>query len=230
MSTTVLTVLTLLIAIIAAAPGFLSLNKEQAKIYYSISKSGIQVPDSMNTEGVRKILSDNGIPSDTLSISIINQGNAEADAVKVSVKTAGNIIAASSNPKVDENTIWVDIPKIDIENKPNNVQFSIKNLGITKIITFDFGFQRDQTSKSDIQVFYNGIPAQLVQNVSTVTPWSTWHVFKIPGLILAGGTIFVLLWAIGIVIFNNPELRKGISEFLIKVATEMTNGIFPFIR
>jgi hypothetical protein len=63
-------VLTLIAAVIAAVPGLLALNKEHAAIYYSVEASGIQIPDSLDPSNVRKVLSSNGIPSNTVNVEL----------------------------------------------------------------------------------------------------------------------------------------------------------------
>jgi len=227
-STTVIAVLTLIAAVVAAVPGFLALNKEHAAIYYAVEASGIQIPDSLDPGNVRKVLSSNGIPSNTFKIELINQGNHQADEVKVSVVVPGEFMTFSSNPKKDENPIWVKLPEVKLPSNKKSVQFSVSELGTTKPLTLSFGYQKESDEKPEIQVFYNGNPAELVDSVLTVSPWSPLDVFRMPLYILGGGLILVLVWAAGIVIVNTPKLKEQLQDFLIKVATEVVKGVYPF--
>ena len=186
-STTVIAVLTLTVTAVAAIPGFLSLNEDHAAIYYSVSTSGIEIPDSMDETAVRKILSENGIPSDTLSISVVNQGNAAAEHVRLSVDVPGRILASTSTPKPSINPIWVNLPKIDVDQKSQSIRFSVQNLGTTKELKYEFGYQRENTGQPEIEVFHAGQPAERVSNVAHVPTWSPWRVFELPLIILGGG-------------------------------------------
>lgn len=227
-STTVIAVLTLIAAVIAALPGFFALNKEHAAIYYAVESSGIQIPDSLNPGSVRKVLSSNGIPSNTLNVDLINQGNYQADEVKVSIVVPGKFITFSSKPKNEDNPIWVRLPELQLPLNKNSIQFSVEQLGTTKPLTLSFGYQRESDEKPLVQVFYNGNPASLVNSVLSVPSWSPWDVFRIPLYILGGGLILVLIWAAGIVIVSTPKFKEQFEVFLIKVAREVVKSIYPF--
>ena len=227
-STTAIAALTLIAAIIAAVPGFLALNKEHAAIYYAVTASGIQIPDSLDPNSVRKVLSSNGIPSNTVNIELINQGNHQADEVKISVSVPGEFVTFSSTPKKDDNPIWVQLPSLQLPSNKSSVQFSVSQLGTTKRLDLSFGYQKGSEEMPEVQVFYNGNPAHLVESVNVVSPWSTWDVFRIPLFILVGGLIVVLLWAAGVVIVNTPKFKEQLQEFLIKVVTEVAKSVMPF--
>lgn len=229
-STTIVAILSLVVAAIASIPAFLSLNKDHAAIYYSVTSSSLQVPDSMDEDAVREILSKNGIPSDTLSISLINQGNSQADEVPISVDLPGKLLTSASRPKSSADPIWVTLPSLDFSDQPEKLRFRVENFGTTKKLDFEFGYQRKGVDTPQVEVFYDGQPAEQVKNVADVSPWSPWQVFKLPLLLLAGGVVLVVIWAIGVVISNNPKLREELGEFLIKVATEVAGGINPFFR
>jgi len=229
-STSFIAVLALVVSVIAAIPPFLSLNKDQAEIYYSITTSGITIPAAMDSEKVRKILSNNQIPTDTLRLEFINQGNAEAKETKISIRVYGKILSATFEPKASTNPIWVSLPSINVDANPNHLQFSTENLAIGQPVQMDIAYERDKAGQPEIQVFQNGKPANRVRTVYSVEPWSPLKVFKIPLIVLAVGIGLVVLWALGIVINNNENLQKAFVEMASKFAKEVINGIYPFGR
>lgn len=229
-STSIVAVLALVVSVLTAIPPFLSLNKDHEEVYFSDASTGISIPSSMDTDKVRAILSSNGIPTDTLSIDFINQGNAEALETKVSILIKGKILSAVFDPKSESNPIWVSLPSLDIANKPNQLQFPIKNLAVGQPLKLNIAYERTEEGQPDIQVFSNGKPAKYVDSIYRVEPWSPYKVFQIPLIVLGIGVGLVVLWALGVVLYNNASIRKALIETATKLAQEIVSGVFPWGR
>lgn len=214
-STSLLAFLTLLIAVIAAIPGFLSLNEEHAEVFYSTNTSHVSIPDSLDTKKALSLLESYGIPGSTVELSIINQGNSEADAIKISLKTPGKIIDVWSKPTRIEKPIWVSLPEIKIDSDSNQFQTVITKMGTTFPVTYFVGYLHSDSEDLDVKVFHDGKPAMLVENVSSVSKWSKWKIFELPLLILVGGLGIVLVWVFVVALYKSPSFRdKVISELV----------------
>lgn len=215
--TTALAILTIIITIVVSIPAFLSLNEEHSEIYYSYSSSVIQIPSTLNEDDVKQILLDNGIPQNTLTVTVINQGNGFAEEVLISIEVPGEIITAWSSPSKQDSPIWVEIPDIDITQQPKRVIIPVKSMATTKPIFFNIGYSPTEDGIEQVEVFYNGTPAEKVTDGASVSPWSPWKVFYLPLGILAVGLAIILIWAFFIVLINNPAQK----EALLKLATEI---------
>ncbi len=229
-STSFVAILALIVSVVSSIPPFLSLNKSAADVYFSQVESGIQIPDSMDKNKVRKILSDNKIPTDTVKFQLINQGNAEAKEVKVSFEVDGKMLSAEFQPSYKSKPIWVNLPDLDISSNPELLQFSVVDLAISQVLDFEVAYERNAQGTPDIQVFSNGRAATSVSNIYQVEPWSRFQVFQTPLIILGIGLGLVILWAIGIVIYNNEQLRKSLAELGLNIIKEVANGVIPFFR
>lgn len=229
-STTIVAVLTLVVTAIAAIPGFLGLNKEQALIYFSGTTTGIVVPASADVPKIRSILAGNGIPSDQLAVAIVNQGNKEASEVRMSISIPGKILEAWTEPPEASKPIWVQLPDLSQAKGQSQIQTSLKALGITKPVTIYVGYEKTSTGVANVELFSDGRPGVRVQDVSAVPAWSPVDIFKLPLFILGGGVAFVVLWAMGVVISRNPKMKAALTELVIKSIRELAKGFFPFIR
>lgn len=179
-STSIVAILALVVAIISAIPPFLSLNEDKANIFYSHDESGIQIPNSMDNDKVRKILSENKIPTDTVKIQLVNQGNVEAEKVKIALSVKGTILSAGFQPSFESNPIWVSLPKLGIDSNPDSLQFSVDKLAIGKVLDFEIAYERNKEGLPEIQMFSNGKAASIVSNIYQVEPWSPFKVFYTP--------------------------------------------------
>lgn len=229
-STTVVAVLALIVSAVAAIPGFLGLNKEQASIYFSSEMTGIMVPIRADEPKVRNVLASNGIASDYLSIALVNQGNREAPEVRIAISLPGNIMQAWTDPPPSEKPIWVQLPDLSQAKGQQQLQVAVKSLVITKPVMLHFGFERKRDASASVDVFADGKPATRVENVATVPPWSPIDVFRIPLIVLGVGLAVVILWAIGVVLSKNPRVTTALKELVVKTALEFLKGVFPFAR
>lgn len=228
-STTIIAGLTLIVAVIAAIPAFLGLNKEQSHIFFSDQTTGIMVPSSLDEPKVRSILASNGIASDYVTLDLVNQGNKEAPEVRISVTVPGNIMSAWTVPALSDKPIWVQLPDLSQVKGQSQLQTIIKALAITKPVTLHIGYERTEKSSTHIDVFADGRPATRVEKIESVPPWSAIDVFRLPLIVLGIGLALVVLWAVGVVVSNNPKVETALKELLVKTATELLH-IFPFGR
>ncbi|MFT7562176.1 MAG: hypothetical protein ACI93R_004111 [Flavobacteriales bacterium] len=213
--TSLIAVATLIVAAIAVVPAFLSLNEKQANIFYSASISSVNIPEYLNKGSILKLLHTNGVPGSTLELDIINQGNSSAGEIKLSVTLPTDAIAAWSVPSKSDNPVWVDLPEIKTLKNKNEFRFSLKNVAATLPISLYFGYKQEVGSLPQVQVFYDGVPAIVVDNVREVSAWSKWNVFKLPMYILLGGIGLILAWAFVVALYSNPELRYRVLDELI---------------
>ncbi len=214
-STSLLAILTLIIAIVAAVPGFLSLNNDHADIYYSVNTSHVSIPTSLDNKKALSVLESNGIPGTTVELSIVNQGNSSADSVKLSIKAPVNIMAVWSTPSSDDNPIWVTLPEIKNINTSPIFQAEVTALSATMPLKYYVGYLYSPDSPPEIQVFYSGKPAVQIENISDVGEWSKWSVFILPLQILAGGVALILLWIFILALYRDPIFRDEFVRELI---------------
>lgn len=229
-STTVVAILTIVVTAVAAIPGFLGLNKELSQIYYSDVASGIAVPDSADEPKIRSILASNNIASDQLSISMVNQGNKEAAEVRVSVSVPGKVLSAWTDPPEANKPIWVQLPDMSQIKGQERFQIAVKALAITKPLTIYVGFERTRAGAAGVEVFAEGRPAAKVQDVAAVPAWSPIEVFRLPLIILGVGLALVVIWAMGVVLSNNPKMKSVLSELAVKSIAEFMKAMYPFGR
>lgn len=220
LTTPVLGILTLLIAIMASVPAFLSLNDKDPDVYYQISTSHVTIPTFLNTEQTMKALEIAGIPATTYEISIINQGNAPQAETKLEISLPSPIVATWTQPLGSDNPIWVTIPNLIFEEGESKLQANIHNLGTTKILKIFVGIQYSPLGSANLNVFADGTPATLVLDVEQVPAWSKWKVFELPLYILAGGLLLIIVWSIIVALINNPAFVKSIGSGLM-AATEL---------
>ncbi len=227
-STTVVAVITLIVAVVSAIPGFLGLNKEQALIYYSTSKSGILIPNTADEQRIRAVLASNGIPTEQFSVSLINQGNKEAPEVRLSLSVPGKIMSAWTDPAESKKPVWVQLPDLSQAKGQSQIQPVLKAMATTKPVTIHVGYEKTEQGAPGVEVFVDGKPAASVSDAGAVAPWSPIAVFKLPLIILGVGLLLVVLWAMGVVISKNPRMKATLTEFAIKSATEIFKAVSPF--
>ena len=211
---TAIAVLTLLITIVVAIPGFMALNKDHPDVFYSVSKSEIVIPESLDKQKVSRTLSDNGVPTGNLIVSLINQGNIAANEVKVAVRAPGEIIVVDTNPNISEKPIWVDIPKIAVSSKSQSETFVFQNLVSGKKLVLSVGYQKDAQATSSVSVVYDGKEATIASEITTIPKWSPWKVFIPPLLIVLGGIGLIFLVAIFFGIRKHWDTIKELYEVL----------------
>lgn len=227
-STTVIGILTVIATLVAGIPSLLSLNKEHPEIFYSISSSEITIPSELNGEEVKKILTMNGIPLNTLNVTLINQGNGPSNEILVSIRVPGTVVTVWSLPSEKDSPIWVELPRLDTLQNQDPIVLPIKNMAITKPLAFHIGYNSlGQNVLAQVEVFYDGKPGELVTDIANVSPWSPWNVFQIPLVILLGGLVVVIVWAFGVVIYNNPEIREILINTLVAVGKEVVTSLGP---
>ena len=161
------------------------------------------IPKTLDEDNIRKYLSDKGMPSDTLSISVLNNGNVLAKEVLVSVKVPGILLQYTSEPKLSENPIWIGLPQINLNKKSDKTQFKIKDFGTTKTAIFEFKYLRKTHDAPEIQILYNGNPCKKVSDLSHMN--KRFSTPKVLSLIVASIVVllfFLLIYVIGLKQFS----------------------------
>ena len=233
-------VLTLISTLLALIPAFLSLNTKHAAVFYSLEMSEVEIPNTLDRGKIEELLNSNNIPLSTLELKIINQGNASADLVKVSLNLPSSIMSVWTVPSKEDSPVWVDIPSIEEENFDDSFRLTLKKLDTTKPLSINFGLDRSKgilssihseknsnqkinflkafDNASNIQVFSDGVPAVRVSNAAEVPRWSKWHVFKLPALIFGVGLILAIVWAFLSILYYDPLLRQRfINELVLAI-------------
>ncbi len=217
LSTTIIAVITVIVTIISIIPSFLSLNNKESKIYYSLSESNLVIPNIEDESQLRNLLKQKRIPWKTLSISLVNQGNAQSNEIKLQVRGSVPIISVWSEPKKDKNIIWLGDLTIDTNDMTTTIE--IKELAATKLIKLNVGFESEFEETPYIDIIHGGAPVKKVDNAMDIPKWSKFTVFKLPIMILGIGIVAMLVWAFGLVLIKRPELRAGIvNTFLATIS------------
>lgn len=210
LNTPVLGIITLIITIIALIPAFLSLNDKEAKIYYSVKISHINIPSTIDANQALSTLERANIPGSTLEISFINQGNAQADSVKFEIEVPKEIMTTWTEPSNKSKHIWVDIPDLKFSPGDKKLQAEIKDFSTTKPLRVLIGYKHDPNEKTKVAVFSNGKPSIVTDDINNIPPWSKWKVFYFPGYVFLGGLGLILIWSLIIALIQNPSFRSSL--------------------
>lgn len=201
----------LIIAIIALIPAFLSLNKEKPNLFYSYKIKHYETPEGIEGKLFDDFLVKNNIPKHRFSLQIKNSGNAPAKEIKFSVAPAGQIVRYLFTPSKKEKPIWVEVPddkELGFSSGITNIVQTIRNLAPNRLLVFGIAYEGSSRGIPSIDVFSDGMEATYIDNIFEAPNWNPYRVFYLPGYILAGGLALTLLWIIGSVVLSNEEYRK----------------------
>ena len=201
----------LMVALIALIPAFLSLNKEKPKLYYSYKITHYDTPGGINAKLFDEFLAKNNIPKHRFSLQIKNCGNAPAKEIKFSATSPGQIVRYVFTPSKIEKPPWVDVPddrELGFGSGKTSVSQTVKNLAANRLLVFGIGYEGNSENIPHIEVFGDGREATFISNISEAPLWNPYRVFHLPGYILAGGLALTLLWIIGSVVFSSEEYRN----------------------
>ena len=213
-STPLLGLLTLIVTLLALIPAFLSLNDKEASIYYSVKHFNVSITSALDTNLALSALEDAGIPGSTIELTLINQGNKEAESVRIEIQVPDEILAIWSEPSEESMPIWVTIPKLSFTPGNKIIQETIENLATTKPLRILIGYKY-AAYKSTITVFSAGRPATRVEDINTVPKWSKWRVFLLPIYIFLGGIGLIIAWGLIVALSQNPSFRNSLVNALI---------------
>src|ERR1044072_677859 len=223
--TLVMGVLTVIATLVAAIPAFLQLGQDRASVYYEFQALSVLNPTSGDVERVKTILQQNNIPDSRAVLKIINTGDGVAKKVKAQVTLEGSIVEVSTDPNLESNPIWVDLPKQLNEFKgKNTATLEVGNLAPTKLLTISIGYNSSGNSTPNIQpqVFFDYRPAIQIENISAAPTNTAYQVLKIPLGILGVGVLLTLIVAAIIVIRRNEVLSSVLWRFFIEWLYEVT--------
>ena len=219
---------TVVVAILALIPAFLSLNKEKPDLHYSYILSHYKAPDGIEEKLFTEFLTKNKIPTHRLSLQIKNTGNVLSKEVKLSVETQGSIVRYAYTPSQEDNPVWVVLPanaELGFGSGINKIVQTFQSLSPNRLLVFGVGYEGESQQPPKIEVFGDAIEATFVPEISKVQPWSPYRVFYIPGYILAAGLLLTLFWILGSVICSNPYYRNIISDVISTTGMLFVNSL-----
>jgi hypothetical protein len=227
----ILGVLTLLATIIAAVPAFLTLNKNEPLVYYSVEDKPLPFSNHEAVKEFREFLVQKNIPPDNLEIKLRNVGNAPAKEIKLLVNVPGSLIKWEFRPSKNDTPPWADVP--------NNINFGfnsnisqkdekIGNLAADNTLALKVGYLFKYKEAPKVEIYYDGVKAKLINDVSKAPKYNQYTVFKIPALILLAGIVITILWATATILLNNDKYRQELAEILKAIVQNLFKSILPF--
>ena len=215
----------LIVAIIALVPSFLSLRRNEPKVYFASSLTEIQLPDGMDTSNVLDTLSKNGIPHGLFQIQIINNGEGPVSELKLRIQIAAVKGRYKTVPESTDYPAWIVIQTPTVSNDPNQMTISqnFKDVAVGESLKANVWFEHLSpdsllgTDKllTDVQVYYDGKEGIYVDDISKATKVSWLSHFRIPGIVV--GVSFALMLCIAILtkLKNDPSFRKTIYDLFL---------------
>lgn len=225
--TRILSIVTVIVAGIAAIPSFYTTFGQQPRVYYSVAEQRIALPSDLDSTRVAKLLEENGIPDATVRIEIINQGGAAAKEIKAGVVAPGSIIRTATDPSPRPKPVWVDI-SIDHDPKqgPRHVTYKLRDLIAGKIVRATLGYRVGTSAGPlSVDVIADGVSASQVESLSTVPAWAPWRAFELPLKILGWGFVITLVVGLVAVLVANPTSRDA----LLLVIKELNPALARFV-
>lgn len=222
--------LSLIVALIALIPAFLSLNKEKADLYYSYVAKHYETPEGIDDKLFDDFLIKNDIPRHRFALQFQNGGNAPVKETKLSVKTLGPIVRYLCNPSQKDKPVWVEVPEnkeLGFNSGVTNIVETIRNLSPNRLVVFVTAFEGSSSNNPQIEIFGDGIEAKYISNISAVPKWNQYRVFYLPAYILLGGLAFTLIWIFGSVVLSNKEYRELIVDIVASVGDSFMSSL-PF--
>ncbi len=218
----------IIVAIIALIPAFLSLNEEKSELYYSYKAKHYETPEGIDDKLFDDFFTKNNIPRHRLSVQFKNGGNALTKEIKLSVKTPGQIVRYVCTPSKKDNPIWVELPddkELGFSSGISNIVEKIKNLSPNRLLVFGIAYEGSSNDNPQIEIFGDGIEAKYISYISAVPKWNRYRVFYLPGYILSGGLALTLIWIVGSVILSNKEYRKLFVSVIVSIGNSFIGSI-----
>ncbi len=207
---TIIGIISLVIAAIAAIPSFLQVFGDRPAIHYAVSETFLSIPPTLDHERIRNVLKDNGVADSQLSLELANSGDAPASVVKISLHTQGEVLRAWTVPSPQPDPVWVQIKEIPTPDPKLARTFELSDFAAsdhTMAIHVSY-FRQAGFPDSDVIVIADGKEASRVANLNELAKASIWSALSLP-LTLAGvGIVLSLLVGFGATINANPTFRK----------------------
>lgn len=165
----VLSVLSVLIALISAIPSFLALRAREPHVVYSASRAQMLYPRHADRDAIKALLKERAIPDAYAELALSNRGDQPAKEVVVSLCVPGRIVAEQTTPAVEERPAWVSLRKdSELEKDPTRVRYILTDLGLAR----DFSIKVSYISQSDEpptwEVFADGRSGLLVGDIGAI--------------------------------------------------------------
>lgn len=208
-TTTILTILSIVIAIATAVPSILSLEKPISKIYFQEKYVELNIPKEIDTDEVRGIMIKNKIPRASYELSLKNLGNSQCKKLKVSISAEERISNVSFYPDSSNHPIWVDFQLIEFLNDSSQLNFHLSDLSTMRNFGVVLNFQNGAMEEPKTEMIHDGVNATIVNDLSKVEPWSKLDLFILPLQILAIGIGLTAAISIILLFVKDERLRKG---------------------
>ena len=230
--TLIVGVITVIATIIAAIPGFVTLNRDRPDVYFSQETASILNSTVTDFDRIKGVLKSNGIPDSLSRLTIVNWGNGPANFVRFRAAVPGEVQKITSSPSALDKPAWVDLPlDFGAPTGSSNIAFEIKMLAPTKPIIFQVGFYGNSlTNRLAWEVFFDGRPAILAAEVNARPQSLDRRQIVMPIAVFGFGALITLLTATYVSIRRFLPLLKDLPqahEFIIRFASYFIRNFMP---
>lgn len=226
-----LTWTTFLVTLVALVPAFLALNKDQPRLYYSVTTKSYSPPEEYMQQAFLELLRKFNMPASRCEICVINSGNAPAKEARLLIKAQGSIVRTQWNPPKEAQEVWVDTPEnreFGFGGATTRVSDVIHNMATNRKLTILVGYESATGDPPHIELYADGQAAERIANIGEAPEWNPYRVFYLPGAILALGVILSILWSLISVIRSNVKYQVQLAELLRGVARTMVETVAMF--
>jgi hypothetical protein len=224
-------VLTLLATIAASVPAFLALNKNEPLVYYSVEDKPLPFGNIEAMKEFREFLIQKKIPPDNLQIKLRNVGNAPAKEVKLLVTVPGNVVKWEYNPSKSDTPPWADVPNNSNFGFNSNMyrkDDKISNLAADNVLALAIGYLGKSKEAPKIEIYYDGVKANLIADVTKAPKYNKYAVFEIPMIIFLVGIFVTIIWATASILSQNEKYRQALADILKAIAQNLFRSAFHF--
>lgn len=207
---TIIGIISLVIAAIAAIPSFLQVFGDRPAIYYAVSETFVSIPPTLEDERIRNVLKDNGVADSQLSLELANNGDAPASLVKIGVQTQGEVLRAWTVPSAQGDPVWVTIHETPASDRKLTRTFELSDFAASdnRVAIHISYFRQVDSPESNVQVIADGKEASRVASLSEVAKATLWSALSLPLTLGGVGIVLSLLVGLGATINANPTFRK----------------------
>jgi hypothetical protein len=225
--TSSLAVLTIIISVITSIPSFIALNRDRPLLFHSISQISVLNPAWPNYPEMVALLHSNKIPTARCRIDLLNNGDAQANEVRIGIAVSGPIAAITTVPDARQKPVWAEIPtNLATYYGTKAAQIDIRRLAPTKVLRLEVAYfsPPGQTDNGTVDAFFDGKPSTLVGDIGAAPRPTILASFRIPLLVLGIGMGITLGVAAVLVLRRNRELADA-AVMILRTTAKMTIGI-----
>lgn len=215
----------LVIAIIAAIPDFLALDKDAPQLYYSKSTYQVILPEGIDKNKVLDLLSKNQVPHGKLELQIINKGEGPSSTIKIRIQTNAKIKYLTTIPPKNDKVAWVEIGKNEIFALDSTMIATqeLNSFPVGKPFIFQTWFVFDSLQNraklnlnENIQLYYDGKPAIEIADIKAAPELTLLSRFEVPLKILLGTFFLTLIIALVSKVIIDPVFRINLFVSLLQ--------------